>query len=121
MIYGKNIVIYEGSPAVPIAAAKSCSIVYGSDTLETSSPTSARARSYEAGRTTWTITVSALVLSVRDSLMRVGNTYALTIRVGDSETDVMTGNAICIECSIAASVGNLAQGSFRFLGTGGLT
>lgn len=120
MIHGKDIIISEGNPAVPIAAAKTCSIVMSADSMEKSSPTSDRAREYVAGRTTWAVIVTTLVLGVKASLLRVGNTYTITMGVRGSSTDKLTGTAICTECNITGTVGNLAQGSLRFQGTGEL-
>ena len=121
MIYGKNIIISLGSPATAIAASKSCTIIRQSDTQETSDPTSARARTYLAGRTGWTVTVSGLLLVMKDNLLRVGNSYTLTMGVSGSSTDKMTGTAICTECQITGTVGNLAQCSLKFLGSGSLS
>lgn len=121
MIYGKDIIISEGSPAVPIAAAKSCSIVRQSDTVEISDPTMGRAKTYLAGRTGWQVVVNSLLLAMKSNLMRVGNTYTITMSIAGSNTDKLTGTAICTECQITGTVGNLAQGSFRFLGSGSLS
>jgi hypothetical protein len=120
MIHGKDIIISEGNPAVAIASAKSCQIVRQADTVEKSSPTSAQAREFEAGRTGWSVIITCFVLNVKAQLMRVGQTYVLTMGVRGSSTDKLTGTAICTECNITGTVGNLAQGSLRFLGSGEL-
>lgn len=121
MIHGKDILIYEGSTPTPIAAAKSCTISTDADTKETSSPDSGTAKTFVAGRTSWNVSVSMLVLAVKDNLLRVGQTYTLTMGVRGSETDRLTGTAICTQCQITGTVGNLAQGSIAFLGSGDLT
>lgn len=110
-------IIYEGSTPTPIAAAKSCTITLGVDTKETSSPTSSSARTFVAGRTSWQVSVSTLVTSVSGLLLRVGNTYTLTVGVSG---DTLSGTAICTDCQIEGSVGALAKGSINFLGSGEL-
>ena len=118
MIHGKDIIIYEGSDEpVAIAASKSCTIDKQAGTVETSSPASGTARSYASGRTDWVCTMNNLVLSVKDYMLRVGETYFITMGVRGSSTDTITGYAICTECNITGTVGNLAQGSFRFQGS----
>ena len=118
MIHGKDIIIYEGSDEpVAIAASKSCTIDKQAGTVETSSPASGTARSYASGRTDWVCTMNNLVLSVKDNMLRVGETYFITMGVRGSSTDTITGYAICTECNITGTVGNLAQGSFRFQGS----
>lgn len=115
MIHGEDLIIYEGADA--IAAAKSCTIVTSCDTKEISSPSSATARTFVAGRTGWQVSVSTLVSNVSSALLKVGNTYTLTMGVTG---DTLTGTAICTQCQIDGAVGALAKGSFNFLGSGEL-
>lgn len=115
MIHGRNILIYEGD--VVIAAAKSCTINNNAEAVENSSPASGTARSYTVGRTGWEISISTLVLSMKDHLLQTGHSYTLTWKERDSDTDTMTGTAICTTAQVDAAVGNLAQGSFQFLGS----
>ena len=118
MIHGKDIIIYEGDEnPVAIAASKICTVDKVAGTIETSSPASGVARSYASGRTDWVATLNNLVLSVKDYMLRVGETYYLTIGVRGSSTDTISGYAICTECNVTGTVGNLAQGSFRFQGS----
>ena len=116
MIQGNDILIYEGDPAVVIAASKSCTITNRADVEETSSPASGNARSYAVGRTSWDISMNFLVLAMRESMLRVGHVYTLTWKVRESD-DTMTGTAICTECRVTATMGNLAQGTFTFQGS----
>jgi len=118
MIYGKDILICKGASPVPIAAAKSCTINFGAGTAEKSSPISAAARCFDPGRTSWSIDVSALVGDI-SSMMIAGEVLTLTVKV--SGASVLTGTAICTECRVTATTGNLAQGSFRFQGSGELS
>ena len=115
MIHGRNILIYEGD--VVIAAAKSCTINNNAEAVENSSPASGTARSYTVGRTGWEISISTLVLNMKDHLLQTGHSYTLTWKERDSDTDTMTGTAICTAAQVDAAVGNLAQGSFQFLGS----
>lgn len=115
MIQGRNILIYEGD--VVIAAAKSCTINNNAEALENSSPASGTARSYTVGRTGWDISISTLVLGMKDHLLKVGQAYRLVWKVRGNDSDTMQGTAICTNAQVAATVGNLAQGSFQFLGS----
>lgn len=117
MILGKDILIYEGDPAVVIAASKSCTITNRAEALENSSPASGTARSYTVGRTDWDIVISNLVLGMKDYLLKVGSAYTLTWKVRGSSTDVMTGTAICVQADVVATNGNLVTGNFRFQGS----
>lgn len=116
MLTGRQIVIYEGNPAVAIAAVKSCTIVNKCDVHEVSSPSSGQARTYEVMRLSWEITVNSLVVGMKNLLIRRGQTYQLTWKDKNSQTDVMTGSAICTQAQIVATDGNLAQGSLKFVG-----
>lgn len=118
MIHGKDIRIFEGSPAVEIANSKSCYIFKRADTKESSSPTSGDARTYVPGRTDWSVSLDTLVTDVRGDVLRVGQIYTLTIVVSGSA--VFSGTVICTECQITAACGNLARGSFNFKGSGEL-
>ena len=119
MIKGKDIRVYEGSSPTEIAYSKSCSVIVTSEVKEVSSPISARARTYIAGRTGWEVIVSKLLTSMKYDLLRVGNTYTLTFGVVDSD-DQLSGTAICTEVQVVGSIGNLAQCSIKFLGSGEL-
>lgn len=126
MIHGNNILIYEGATPTVIAASKSCDIDYSADTIEVSSPPELATddgthHMYIVGRRGWKVSMSYLVTNFTSGLLRVGNTYTLTIGQRTDTTDRLTGAAICTQCKITATRGNLVQGSFQFQGTGALT
>ena len=116
MIHGRNLLIYEGSPAVAIAACRSCSIVNKADIEEVSSPQSEEARTYKVGRISWEISVSTFVLAMKGYALRKGQTYFLTLQDRNNSSDIITGSAICTDVQITATKGNLVQGSISFLG-----
>lgn len=121
MIKGKNLIIYEGSPAVAIAACRSCSIVSKADVLETSSPDSDEARTYQVGRISWEVSVSTFVLAMKDYMLRKGQTYFLTLKDANNSSDIITGSAICTNVQIVATKGNIAQGTLQFIGLDDMT
>ena len=121
MIKGKNLIIYEGSPAVAVAACKSFSIVTKAELLEDSSPASGQARTYSVGRMSFEVSVSTLVLAMKGYMLRKGQTYFLTWKDSGNPSDVMSGSAICTSAQIVATKGNLAQGSLQFIGLDDLT
>lgn len=116
MIKGKNLIIYEGSPAVAIAACKSCSIVNKADVEEKSSPASEQARTYKVTRLSWQVSTNTLVLAMKNNLLRKGQTYFLTLKDANNSDDIISGSAICTAAQIVATKGSLAQGNFQFIG-----
>lgn len=121
-ILGNNILIYRNGTA--IAGTVSNEIQSGAELIEISSPTSGQWKEYIAGRKSWSINVSYLVLAyngVRD-LLNVGTTYTLKFR-GRNSSDAtgVQGTAILKSCKITATKGNIVQGSFQFTGTGTLS
>lgn len=118
IIKGHDLIIYEGVPAVAIAAAKSCTIVVNADTAETSSPSSSNARTFEPGRTSWEVSVSTLVLGT-DIILKAGQIYVLSWKLRQETFYVaLSGTAICTQAQIEAGENQLAHGSLRFLGSG---
>lgn len=116
MILGKNMIIYEGNPAVAIAACRSCSIVCRADTDEVSSPDFGNDRSYKAGRISWEVTANTFVLAMKNYMLRKGQTYFLTLKDSTNVSDFMSGSAICTDVQIVAQKGNLVQGTLQFIG-----
>lgn len=116
---GNDIKIYTGETPLLLGKAKSCTIVYRSDTHESASMTSGRARTYMAGRKGWEVMVSKLVPYMRHDMLKLGQTFHLTLKV--DSTDKVEGDAICTQCQLTVQEGNLVQCSVRFLGTGALT
>lgn len=123
MIHGNNLVIYMDGQA--IAAAKSCDISLSADTIETASPTNGDYRSFIAGRKKWEVGVSYLVTASYSYIpLKVGDEVTLTIgRISNGQFtgDRLTGTAIVRDCRLTASMGHLATGSVKFLGSGPLT
>ena len=58
---------------------------------------------------------------LRDAVARIGQTYTLQMHVDGLADDVLTGTAICKLFKVTGSVGNLAQGSFSWKGSGALS
>lgn len=121
-INGNNVLIYRNGTA--IAGTITNEIQTGTDLIEISSPTSGQWKEYIAGRKSWSVNVSYLILAnngVRD-LLNVGSSYTLKIR-GRNATDAtgVVGTGILKSCKITATKGNLVQGSFTFQGTSSLT
>lgn len=122
IILGNNIIIYENG--VAIAAAKSCEIQVECDALEVSSPDSSDWRDYIAGRKGWTVKINSLVSNVMEKLKHPGAKVRLTMGVRDANNELtadrLTGYALCRQAIVTGTVGNLAQGSWSFLGKGEL-
>ena len=116
MIHGRNLLIYEGNPAVAIAACRSCSIVNKADIEEISSPQSDTARTYKVGRISWEVSASTFVLAMKNYALRKGQTYFITLKDRNNSADIITGSAICTDIQITATKGNLVQGSLQFIG-----
>jgi len=57
---------------------------------------------------------------LRDAVARIGQTYTLQMSVEGLADDVLTGTAICKQYKVTGSLGNLAQGSFSWKGSGAL-
>lgn len=127
VIHGKDIIIIVNGTA--IAGARSCEINVQTDTIETSSPTSGKARTFIPGRYTWEVKTGHLLVSgngstpVKTFIRRaiVNNMVTLVIKNNDYTNDTLTGTAICTTASITATIGNLAQGSLVWQGSGELT
>lgn len=122
LIHGRNIIIYENGVAV--AAAKSCEIKIDVDLIEVSSATSYEWREFVTNRKGWTVNVNFLVMNMMDRLLHVGAKVRLTMGVTDANgelgADRLTGYAICKTAALTGTVGNLAQGTWQFQGTGNL-
>lgn len=57
---------------------------------------------------------------LRDAVAKIGQTYTLQMYVDGLADDVLTGTAICKQFKVTGSLGNLAQGSFSWKGSGAL-
>ena len=116
---GNEILIYQNG--LPIAATKSNEVQNNCETVEISSPTTGQWRQFIPGRKNWSVNTSYLVTQAADisDLLHVGDTVILQFR-NRSGSAILQGSAIVQTCTITAIRGNLAQGSFVFLGSGEL-
>ena len=124
MVNGNNILIYAtyGSSVQAVAATRSLSVQVGTEMIEIASPTSGEWREYLAGRKNWAINVGWLVSSFSDIDKVLLTAQTVTIRiVGRGQTYGLTGTAWVQTARVDSNVGNLANGSFAFQGTGPLT
>lgn len=117
---GNNILIYVGGSLV--AGTRSDEIQTDCGLIEISSPSNGEWAAYIAGRKTWAISQSWLLPAAADlsRLLQVGTTVTIRI-VGRGASAGLTGTAIVRTCKITNTLGNLANGSFAFQGTGPLT
>jgi predicted secreted protein len=105
---------------VAVAAAKSCSLRVENSEIEVSSPTTGNWRQFIAGRNSWVVSTGHLVLAVKSNVTLVGTMVTLSFEVGGSSTDNVSGSALVKQWDVSGAVGNLAQGSFQFTGSGAL-
>ena len=119
---GKDLLILLND--VAIANSKSCDINVNYEALETSSPDDGYAKHFIPGRMSWKVTTSYLVEAegspIKSHLSVPGKIFTIKVKSRDLSDDVMTGHAICTNCKITGTKGNLTQGSFTFQGTGAL-
>ena len=121
---GKDIIVVlsQGGTALASTAIKSQDIQTEADVLEKASSSQQSWREYIAGRKGWSVTLSYLVLTSDKilDLLKVGQTFSVTMKETNDNTNKVTGNAILKAVKQTASVGNLAQGSWQLQGTGAL-
>lgn len=121
-INGNNIIVLSGGTA--IAGTKSDELQVECETIEIASSTDQGWTHYLAGRKSWSLTVGWLLLATTDvrKALTVGSTVTIKFK-GRNDTDAngLSGSAIIRTCKITAVKGNLAQGSFQFVGTGPLS
>lgn len=115
---GSDIKVYTGETPRLLGLAKSCTISLQADGHESASDVNGRARTYISGRTDWEVTVSKLMFYMRHDLMRIGQTYLITLKV--DSTDQLSGSVICTQVQTTVQEGNLVKCSVRFKGTGAL-
>ena len=124
MVNGNNILIYatyNGSTQA-VAATRSLSVQVGAEMIEIASPNSGEWRAYLAGRKNWAINVGWLVSAISDIDKLLLAAQQVTIRiVGRGQTYGLTGTALVQTARVDSNVGNLANGSFVFQGTGALS
>ena len=120
---GKDLIVIlsQNGTALASTAIRSQEIQTSAETIEKASATQQDWKEYVAGRKAWSLSVSYLVLTaskVADLLM-VGQTFDVTIKDVDNTSSV-SGVAILNSVKHTAVVGNLANGSFTFAGSGPL-
>ena len=122
-IKGNDLIISKAEGSA-IAASKTCEINMNCDLKEISSPSSGAFKEFMAGRKEWSVSLQYMVpaegTTVMNRILSVGKTYTLTCKVRGSATDTLSGTAICTECKITATRGNMLTGNFSFKGTGPL-
>lgn len=121
---GKDLVVIlsQGGVAVASTCVKSQDIRTHCDALERSSAQQQSWVEVIAGRKSWTIQISYLVLSAArvGDLLLVGQQFDVTVRDVDN-TYRVTGKALLTDVGHVATVGTLAQGLMSLQGNGGLT
>ena len=121
-VLGNNIIVLMNGTA--IAGTKSDEIQVDCETIEIASATDQAWTHSISGRKSWSLTVGWLVLANQDvrKALLVGSTVTIKIKGrGESDANGLSGSAILRTCKITATRGNLAQGSFAFVGNGPLT
>lgn len=117
VIHGRDIKIYNSGGTALIAAAKSCAIHRQCQALAVASATDSDHENYLPGRKGWSIDLSHLITTDGISLDE-GTYYNIQVIIGSGTTWV--GRALCVQCDIQGTVGNLGTGSIRLLGSGPL-
>lgn len=126
---GKDIIVTLSQNGTQLASTciRSHDIQTDAETIEVASATQSTWREYIADRKGWSLTVNYLVLAAAKvaDLLKVGQTFTVTVSAastgtGDTATS-LSGTAILTAVKQTATVGNLAQGSFSFQGSGALS
>lgn len=117
IIHGKDIKILNSGGTALIACAKSCTIRRHSDAIETADATDQTSKHYIAGRKEWSIDLQYFVSTDGVSL-EDGIIYNIQVVIGSGVT--WAGQALCTDCDITGTMGNLSQGSIKLLGSGPL-
>ena len=121
-IQGNNIIVLMNGQA--IAGTKSDELQVDCETIEIASATDQAWTHYISGRKSWSLTVGWLVLANTDvrKVLLAGSVVTIKIKGrGDTDANGLQGSAIISKAKITAIRGNLATGSFAFVGNGPLT
>jgi predicted secreted protein len=122
MIHGKNLIIKVNGTA--IAGARSCDINISGEEIEAASVTQSKWREFITGREEWSMTCNHLLPAsgtpLRSSVDMVNTTVTIRMESG-RYGDVLTGKAIVKSWRTTGTLGNLAQGTFSFRGSGPLS
>ena len=122
---GKDVILTlsQGGVALANTRIKSQSIKSQCGVIEKASSTQQNWVEVVAGRNSWSLTVRYLVLSgsqVKD-VLKVGQTFTITMQEYGSSTNKVTGTALLSAVDAEYPTGNLAQGTFTLTGSGALT
>ena len=121
MIHGRNLIIKVNGTA--IAGARSCDINISGEEIEVASATQSKWREFLTGREEWSVTCNHLLPAsgtpLRSSKEMVNTTVTIRMESG-RYGDVLTGQAIVKSWRSTGTLGNLAQGTFSFRGSGPL-
>ena len=121
---GNNIIVYtyNGSAWVAVASTKSDELQAECELIEKASSSQQAWKEYVAGRKGWSLNVNWLVTAVSDiaKVLTIGT--RVQIQVGDRNNSGggVTGFAFVKNCKVNMTRGNLANGSFQFIGDGEL-
>ena len=122
MIHGRNLIIKVNGTA--IAGARSCDINISGEEIEVATVTKGKWREFITGREEWSVTCNHLLPAsgtpLRSSADMVNTTVTIRIESG-RYGDVLTGRAIVKSWRSTGTLGNLAQGTFSFRGSGPLS
>jgi predicted secreted protein len=121
-VLGNNIIVFMNGTA--IAGTKSDEIQVDDEIIEVASETDQDWVHRIAGRKSWSLNVGWLVLANQDvrKVLLTGSVVTIKIKGrGESDSNGVAGAAILKTVKITATRGNLAQGSFAFVGNGPLT
>ena len=120
-VLGNNIIVYMNGTA--IAGTKSDELQVDCETIEIASATDQAWTHLIAGRKSWSLNVGWLVLANQDvrKVLLSGSVVTIKIKArGESDSSGLQGAAILKTVKITAVRGNLANGSFAFVGNGPL-
>lgn len=119
MINGNDILIYKDG--VAIAATRSNEAQTNCEMIEKASPTTGQWREFIAGRKDWSVNASFLASAVSNiqGLLTAGTPCVISFR-DRSGNILLSGNAVCQQATYSAIRGNIANGTFIFVGNGEL-
>ena len=117
VIHGRDINIYNSGGTALIAAAKSCTIHRQCQALSVASASDSQNEHYIAGRKGWSIDLAHLI-TTNGVTLNEGTMYNIRVLIGIGVTWV--GTALCTQCDIQGTQGNLGTGSIKLLGSGPL-
>lgn len=125
--HGRNlyVLIQENGTGVIIAGTRSNEFQTDIDLQEVSSPNTGTWKEHLPQREEWNVSTNFLVTSDESLLSLLKTRKYVTLSFvsrspGGTVTELLTGEAWIKTCKISAVLGNLAQGSFQFVGNGEL-